>query len=191
MHASRQAPRWLGSTLANGQVSPIVASSNGELAITNEPGNHGARPFWQNEQVERCSPTTLGCVDVAEASGTISFDPTWSQGGSTLAYLVGKVSTDDGFDQKAVAGWYNSLQLWLYSAKTGKYVEATAARGAVVPIWSKSGTNLLYVGNDGLWLLKSPTSTPSEIAGPLFPPNDWNAYFAQVDWTNQFAWSRA
>jgi hypothetical protein len=185
-----QKPVLLARTLEAGQLSPIVASSTGQLAITNEPnGNGGARPFWQNERVVRCDPMTLRCTPIPEAPGTVSFDPLWSPDGSMLAYLVGKVSNNAGFDQQVVAQWYNSLQLRLYSPKAATDVAVSAARGAVVPLWSAKGHRLLYVDNDGIWLLKNTRGQPVEIAGPLLPEKNWSAYFAQLNWSELFAWS--
>ena len=192
--ASGDKPVPLGRTLAGGQVNTIVASANGDLAISDNPGNSGARPFWQNEQVLTCHPTTLSCGPVRSGGGTISFDPVWSPDGSQLAYLVGKEvggESEPGFLQSPVSSWYNSLQLWLYSTRTGRSTELPAAKGAVVPIWSADSKSLLYIDNDGLWLLKTPKSQPSEVAGPLLPPNDWSPYYAQVHWAGLFAWSRS
>ncbi len=192
--ASGDRPVPLGRTLAGGQVSTIVASANGDLAISDNPGSSGARPFWQDEQVLTCHPTTLSCGPVRSAAGTISFDPVWSPDGSLLAYLVGKEvggDSEPGFLQSPVSSWYNSLQLWLYSTGTGRSVELPAAKGAVMPIWSADSKSLLYIDNDGLWLLKTPKSQPVEVAGPLLPPNDWDPYYAQVDWAGLFAWSRS
>jgi len=186
-------PIRLGSTAAGGQVSTIVASVSGELAISNNQGNPGTRPFWQNEQALRCDPDTLSCKAVASTPGTVSFDPVWSADGSQIAYLVGKLNGegDPGFSQRSVSSWYDSLQLWVFSSRTGRSTELPDAKGAVVPIWSANSRSLMYVGDDGLWLLKSPKAQPVEIAGPLLPPNDWNAHFAQVDWAGSFAWSRS
>ena len=175
-------------------MSTIVASANGELAISNNPRNSGTRPFWQNEQVLRCHPTSLSCGPIRLAAGTISFDPVWSPDGSQLAYLVGKEvggESEPGFLQSPVSSWYNSLQLWLYSTRTGRSIELPAAKGAVLPIWSADSKSLLYIDNDGLWLLKTPNSQPVEVAGPLLSPNDWNPYYAQVHWAGLFAWSRS
>ena len=183
-------PRLLGETLSDGAVSPIVASANGELAITEDGG---AEPIWQNQQVERCSPATQSCVPVTQPHRTVSLDPAWSPDGSTLVYLVGNnlgSAGNAGFLQGAVARFYDTLQLRLYTATTGTTRTVPAARGAVVPIWARSGTRLLFVADDGLWLWKNPKGAPSEIAGPLFQPNNWNAFFAQLDWTDQFAWSK-
>jgi hypothetical protein len=193
--ASGDKPIPLGATVAGGQVSTIVASTTGEFAISDQPNPmDGDRPFWQNEQVLRCDPTTLRCAPVASPTSTVSFDPVWSPDGQQLAYLDGKEGPGYGpsaFSQSRVATWYNSLQLWLYSARTGRSTELPAATGAVVPIWSANSRSLLYIGRDGLWLLKNMKGQPVEIAGPLLPPNDWNPYFAQVSWAGTFAWSRS
>jgi hypothetical protein len=192
--ASGDKPVPLGRSLAGGQVGTIVASANGDLAISDNPGNSGARPFWQDEQVLTCHPTTLSCGPVRSAAGTISFDPVWAPDGSQLAYLVGKEvggESEPGFLQSPVSSWYNSLQLWLYSTRTGRSTELPAAKGAVMPIWSADSKSLLYIDNDGLWLLKTPKSQPSEVTGPLLPSNDWNPYYAQVHWAGLFAWSRS
>jgi hypothetical protein len=187
-------PIPLGSTAAGGQVSTIVTSASGELAISDNREYAGIRPFWQNEQVLRCDPTILSCAPVASPPGTVSFDPVWSPDGKQLAYLVGKEGSGEGnagFAQKSVASWYDSLQLWLYSPRTGRSVEVSAAKGAVVPIWSADSKSLLYIDNDGLWLLKTPNSQPVEIVGPLLPPDDWGSYYAQVHWAGTFAWSQS
>jgi len=183
-------PRLLGQTLSDGAVSPIVASANGELAITE---NGGAEPIWQNPQVERCSPATHTCVRVAEPRGAVSLDPAWSPNGSTLVYLVGRNlgnAGDGGFAQFAVTRFYNTLQLWRYTSASGVSGRVPAAQGAVVPVWARSGNGLLFVADDGLWLWKNLRGDPVEVAGPLFNPHAWNAFFAQIDWSDQFAWSR-
>ena len=183
-------PALLGTTLANGTLSNPVASSNGELAITNEPPNVGAVGVGsiplQGQQVRRCSPTTGTCVNVTEPSGTESLDPVWSPNGSDLAYIVGKEFVEP-FSQGVVANWYKSLRLWLYNAKKGTSDDVTSTKGAIAPLWSQDGKNLLYVANDGLWLWKDLKGTPVEVAalGAAGPPS-----FGGTDWTEQFAWSK-
>ncbi|HEY5272779.1 MAG TPA: hypothetical protein VIJ34_06045, partial [Acidimicrobiales bacterium] len=181
-------PHLLGSVLSNGTVQAVEATSTGELAITVDNG--GAKPMWIDQSVENCSQATFRCTPVKKAAGTISLDPAWSADGSALAYEVGKASQNEGFDQKYVSGWYDSLQLWLYRPSTQSNVMVPSARGAVVPSWSTTGHSLLYVADDGIWLWKNLQGTPVEVAGPLLPPTDWKAFYGQIDWSNQFAWSR-
>jgi Tol biopolymer transport system component len=132
-------------------------------------------------------------VPVPQPRGDISLDPVWSPDGTKLAYLVGRdfgSAGGAGFTQRVVARWYDSLQLWLYESPSGRSVRVPAAHGAVVPIWSESGDSLLFVADDGLWLWKHTHGEPVEVAGPLLSLDDWNAYFAQIDWSDRFAWSR-
>jgi Tol biopolymer transport system component len=190
LSAPGDTPKLLGETLSDGAVSPIVASANGELAITE---NGGAEPIWQDPQVERCSPATQTCGRVAEPRGAVSLDPAWSPNGSKLVYLVGRNLGSDGnggFAQSAVARFYDTLQLWLYTPATGVSRTVPAAEGAVVPVWARSGNSLLFVADDGLWRWKNLSGRPREVAGPLLKPDAWNAFFAQIDWSDQFAWSR-
>jgi hypothetical protein len=161
------------------------------LAITD--ARSGAEPLWQGEVVERCSPASQGCAPVREPRETVSIDPAWSPDGSTLVYLVGRElgsAGDAGFAQPAVARFYDTLELLRYDRATASTTRIAPAQGAVVPIWSRSGASLLFVANDGLWLWRLGGGDPVEIAGPIFAPGNWHAFFAQIDWSDQFAWSR-
>ena len=181
-----ESPHLLGSVLSNGTVQAVATTSGGELAITVADG---AKPMWIDQSVESCSQATYQCTPVKKAARTISLDPAWSADGSTLVYEVGKASQNQGFSQRYVSNWYDSLQLWLYRPTTKASIMVPSARGAVVPAWSKTGDNLLYVADDGIWLWKNLKGTPVEVAGPLLPTTDWNAFYGQIDWSNQFAWS--
>jgi hypothetical protein len=105
-----------------------------------------------------------------------------------MVYLVRRASNNDGFNRHDVAKWYNA-QLWRYDTKTEVSAKFSPATGAVVPIWSRDSKNL-YVANDSHWLLMNATGTPAKVAGPLLFPNNWNAYFGQIDWPDKFAWSK-
>ena len=75
--------------------------------------------------------------------------------------------------------------------RTGRSTELRAAKGAVMPIWSADSKSLMYIDNDGLWLLQSSKSSTSR--GSRSPPtsDNWNPYYAQLHWAGSFAWSRS
>jgi hypothetical protein len=118
---------------------------------------------------------------------TVALDPAWSPNGSTLALVRAPDLASAGFPQDVVSAWYAAHQLWLYDPAHQSLRELNAS-GATVPLWSANGTSMLYVAQDGLWLLPSLTGHPVRIAGPLFPPGHWPTFYGQVKWLSQFAW---
>ncbi|MGH2850302.1 MAG: hypothetical protein ACRDLP_06765, partial [Solirubrobacteraceae bacterium] len=194
LDAPRRVPQLLGTTLTDRALSPITASADGQLAITTEPGRSGAEPLWQNEVVERCDPASQRCRPLPPPPGSVSIDPAWSPDGSTLVYLVGRnlgSAGEAGFSQPAVTRFYDTLELRRYDRATASSTTVTSARGAVVPVWSRTDGSLLFVADDGLWLWRVGGGDPVEIAGPIFELGNWHAFFAQIDWSDQFAWSRS
>ena len=184
-------PRPLGDTLSNGTTVAFAAASSGSLAIVNAAvGPYNGRVYWQAKQVQVCDPKPPVCRPLPAPTSTVTVDPSWSPGGTTLAFAEApSVASSDLFDQSAVAGWYGAHQLWLYDAAQRTLRKVGAARGATVPQWSGDGKALLYVAQDGLWLLPGLTESPVEIASPLFQKDKWPSYYAQIDWLGQFAWS--
>ena len=43
--------------------------------------------------------------------------------------------------------------------------------------------------DDAVWLLPNLAGKPVRIATPLYPPNKWPQYYAEIDWAGQFAWT--
>ena len=183
-------PERLGDTLSDGTTVAFAAASNGFLAIVNASAvSDAGRVYWQGKQVEVCEPASRICTPVPTPTGTVTVDPSWAPGGTTLAFVRAPERTRSSFEQSAVAGWYGAHQLWLYGLADRSLHEVGAAAGATAPTWSSDGKSLLYVADDGLWLLTSLTAPPVEVAKPLFPADAWPSYYGQVDWSGQFAWS--
>ena len=64
-----------------------------------------------------------------------------------------------------------------------------------MPSWSHSGTRLLYVSGDGLWLVPATSGPAVEIEHPLVPEAQWRAvarnqlsFYGQIPWSAHFSW---
>lgn len=182
-------PRLLAKTLSDGPTR-VIAAGGGRLAIVADVGDGrgGGRVAWDEKQVQVCHAVD-GCRGLVTTPRTVSVDPAWSPDGATLVFAVAPDNRASGWRQSSLARWFGEHRLLLFNAKTGRIRNVPAANGATVPLWSSDGKSLLYVSGDGLWLLPTLTSTPVEIATPLFPPHNWPSYFAQIAWGAQFAWS--
>jgi dipeptidyl aminopeptidase/acylaminoacyl peptidase len=181
-------PQLLGTTLADTGLDQVAAAPDGRLAIVAEtPGpGMGGRLIWQDRTVKICGPVAA-CAAVPSPASTVTLDPAWSPGGAALALVHAPYRASPAFPQNVVAAWYDAHQLWLYDPAR-RSLRKLNASGATVPAWSADGRSLLYVAQDGIWLLPSLTGRPARIAGPLFPPGNWPTYYGQIQWLSQFAW---
>ncbi len=178
-------PRLLGRTLSDGGTDAIAAGANGDLAIVTDHG--GGRAAWQDKQVELCGP--ISCQPLPHAPTTVTVDPAWSSNGKTLAYAQPPNVAIGPWSQKRIAAWFAAHRILLYNGANGRTRSVPEARGATAVNWSANHGSLLYVRDDALWLLPTLTSQPVRIATPLFPPNNWPQYYAEIAWSAQFAWS--
>ena len=183
-------PHPIAQTLSDGTTDVIAAASQGELAVVADVshGRGGGRDVWDKKQVRVCTPSG-GCRGLVSRQSKVTADPVWSPDGSKLAFVEAPDYADPGWPQKVLQRWYDDHRLLLYDARTGTRRGVPAATGATVPVWSANGKSLLYISHDGLWLLPTLSAQPVEIASPLFLPNDWPAYYGQIAWGAQFAWS--
>lgn len=178
-------PRLLGQTLSDGGTDAIAPNANGNLAIVIDHG--GGRAAWQHKQVEVCGPNS--CQPLPHRLGTVTVDPAWSSNGKTLAYAQAPNVAVGPWSQQRIAAWFAAHRILLYNAANGHTRSVPEARGATAVNWSANDHSLLYVRNDALWLLPTLTSKPVRIATPLFPPDNWPQYYAEIPWSAQFAWS--
>jgi hypothetical protein len=189
-------PHFLGETVTNDSDGPPSATTTGLLTFVNDTGSFPRVP-WMGKQVEVCSPVSLSCSAVPAPAGDVTEDPAWSSSGTTLAYVAAPSSDTSEFLAPAVSSWYAAHLLELYNPETQSASQVDAVSGATVPAWSMSGKSLVYVANNGLWLLPSPADRPNEIASPLFARTSSPlsgpgipSYYGEIDWSQQFGWSR-
>jgi hypothetical protein len=110
------------------------------------------------------------------------------------------LSSQNGRDTKETVGdflpstvldWYSTHHLFLLAAGSSRPAEVPATQGAAAPTWSADGKNILYVAGNYLWLLRRTGSRPVKVAGPILVPSVWGAFFGEVNWQSDFAWSEA
>lgn len=165
----------------------VSIGTNGVLAI----GSGGNRYAWMTKSVETCVVATARCAVVHTPSGELTFDPTWSPSGKTLAFVEAPSSAVGNFFQSTLTKWYSTHHLWLLSSGSSQPTEVKNTEGASVPVWSSNGRSLLYESADALWLIPKPGATPTKIATPLFSPGAWPSYYGQIAWGSEFSWSAA
>lgn len=177
----------LGRTLSDKTDDPVSAGVRGEVAVVVDRG--GGRSAWQGKQVELCSQATHACRVLPHVRGDVTVEPIWTRDGRTLIYAEAPNVTTGPYTQKQIVGWFSAHRLLVYDTVTGRVRSLPAAHGATAVNVSEDGRSLLYVRNDALWLLPTLSGKPVRIVEPLFPPRKWPQYYAQVAWSDQFAWS--
>ena len=137
-----------------------------------------------------CSSGSLTCSAVPSPAGDVTEDPVWSPSGSMLAYIAAPSLNSSGFLTSAVSSWYDSHALGLYDPDAQSASRGGSAPGATVPIWSSDSKSLLYVAHDALWLLPTLASQPVEVSSPLYAQSTPPSFYGEIDWSQQFSWSR-
>jgi hypothetical protein len=176
----------LGFTLL---LPPFLATSPAQQVVAVDNG--GDRVLWDNKTILLCAPAG-GCTGLPGGTPrATNLDPALSPTGPALAFVHADaaLSRKQTFDQKSIAAWYATRTLWLYVPGTPAHPLLAAGTQIADPTSSRSGKLLLYVRNDGLWLINPASSKarPTKVVGKLFV-GAWPNYYAYIDWRDQFAW---
>jgi WD40 repeat protein len=182
-------PRLLAETLSV-QTTRVLADTRDAVAVVADisHGVNGGRVFWDAKQVQICTPAARPCHPVVVDSSKVTVDPAWSPNGRQLAFVEAPDRRTGGWGQHALTEWYAEHVLRLYDIRSRRLRTIATATGATAPMWSRDGKSLLYVADDGLWLLPGLETRPVRIAAPLYRPAGWPSYFGQIAWTAQLAW---
>ena len=164
----------------------VTLGAPGRFALTNGFDRYATL----TKNVEVCSAVAGRCSSVPAGRGQISFDPVFSPGGATLAYVQAPPTSQTDFEQRHVVAWYATHTLWTL-APGGAGREIPGAGGASTPTWSADGRTILYTANDALWIVPANgRSAPgADRRTACSAPRRWPASWFQVDWQDQFAWS--
>lgn len=181
-------PHALAETLLNS--SWLAWSPDGRtLAVV----AGGSRSIWGGaKHVETCAVAVDTCTDVDTPPGTVTLSPAWSPHG-VLGFIDGTATgpfASDGlafYSEGWIARWTATNELWT-QAPGHPAQRASATPGIVAVQWDRSGSDVLTVRDDSLWLGPVGTASSARVAGPLFASAAPSGYYGQVDWTTQFSW---
>ena len=180
-------PVTLGFTLL---FPPFLATSPAQRVVAVDNG--GDRVLWDDKTILLCAPAG-GCQGLPGGMPrATNLDPALSPAGPALAFVHASaaLSRPQLFDQASIAAWYATRSLWVY-VPGGLAHQIPAAGTAVAdPTWSSDGKLLLYVRDDGLWLINPFAGSAARaipVVSALFS-GAWPNYYAYVNWRAQFAW---
>jgi dipeptidyl aminopeptidase/acylaminoacyl peptidase len=176
-------PATLGTTLV---YPAFVSAGRGAGVAAISAGVD--RYEWDSKNIRVCE-FTGGCAGLPAGSpGATNTDPALSPGGKYLAFVHGAATSPGDMAQGPVSKWYATRALWLDTLASGQVRRLAVAGTSVAdPTWSANGKRLLYVRDNGLWLLNADGGAPARIVASLFK-GAWPNYYFYIDWPDQFAW---
>ncbi len=160
----------------------------------------GDRVIWSGgKQITLCSAAGT-CAPVAQPAGAVSVDPSWSPGGTAIAFArlsaSGPFGPDGhaGFSPYWITRWEATSRLWIVSPDgSGARPLAAAGPGAVDPAWGSDGS-LLFVRDDSIWLLPAGAAAAARLTGPLGALSGaayYRTYYGYVPYPQLVAWTLA
>lgn len=149
----------------------------------------GDRYAWVGKHVELCDAATAACEVLRTPAGSLSLSPAWSPDRTTLAFVEARAEPAGMIGQAQVSSWYATHELDLLAAGASRPTAVAGTSGAAQPVWSSDSKSLLFVRDDKLFLIARVGEPPVEVAGSLFSAGAWSAYYGEVDWGAEFAWS--
>lgn len=189
-------PRPLTITLVNrfwlswlGQDGTLVAVVGGD------------RRVWMGKSLALCRVPKGQCETVPSPPGTVALDPSASPDGRQVAFVHavsrgeagGWVScsttsacndraSQEAQARQALLSWMRARTLWLLDPQTGATRQVLAAGSGVYgPVWSRDGKALLFVKENGIWLLDLAAGQARRIVYPLV--DDWAPFGFYGQWS--------
>jgi Tol biopolymer transport system component len=190
---------WIAGRRSH-QLAPAVLVHGSWLAFsggsTVAVASGGDRRIWfGHKRITRCRATG-DCTPVAQPSGVVSLDPSWSPTGKLLVFARASASGPFGphghasFSPYWIRRWEATSRLWAVGASGSVATPlASVGAGALDPVWGSDGS-LLFVRDDSVWLLPPGAANPVEVAGPLGALTG-QTYYGYVPYPNLIAWTLA
>jgi Tol biopolymer transport system component len=183
--------------LGHAQAKPLTSSlahrewlaftPNGDLLVN--AGN--GRTVWTNKHLETCDIKAGICQPLAHPQGIVSLDPAPSPDGKRVALVAAKELAPDvaGFKPEQLKEWVATRTLWVVNSDgSDAHALPAAGTGIYQPMWSKDGSQILYVRDNALWLIGAKGGEPQRVVGPFPGDPDLFGFYGYVSFSNTVAW---
>lgn len=167
LRSLRLADRHVDTLISSSPLDPssLTWSPDGHSLIVVK--SHSSRVGYDHA-LELCDARTATCRPVPQQAGTVALAPAWSRDGQSIAFISAPEARSFATAQD-VEAWKRTTRLVV------KPIVGTGRRGLVIPapqlsrpLWSRDGRHILYVSDDGVWMLDIDTRTVHQvIAGPI------------------------
>jgi len=159
------------------------------------------RPVYFGKYLAICVVSLPSCQRVVLNARLGPSDPSWSPDGKYVALALARdLPGNWSFSSvSAYAKWDQTRKLWIYNVRTRKaHMVVRAGSTISAPAWSRDSKELMFVREDGLWIMRARAGTPTRIvqllpSGSPIPGETASAlsYYGHMDWKALFAWSGA
>ena len=193
--------------LSGGTPTTLATTLVGDrwLAVDSNPGANrvavvagAGRYVWMSDRhVEVCHLPAARCTPVQEAAGSLTLAPAWTATGTLLTVEASARPPFGSFGGSlgpaSMAAWDSTDRLVQSTAPAWTTTGASAAgSGVVLAVPARTGTAVLLVRADAVWLWHPSAHTdPVRIAGPLAVPMAPTGYDGEFDWASTVAWTAA
>lgn len=169
-----------------------VPDGSGVTMVTGED-----RALWNAKTITYCNVSGHCGPAQSALPAPVNLDPASSQwrGQPDLAFAHCAAEPSQAASPQTLTAWYRTCSLWYAAGAGGNAAAVTrAGAGVAAPTWSGADGDLLYVRDDGLWLIpmRQPSGAPSTapalpVVGRLFAGH-WPNADGYTAWQSQFAW---
>lgn len=124
-----------------------------------------SRFISETKSLTLCRTGTDTCSDLAQPSGTVSVEPSWSADGKSIVFVRGADTRDPDSTT-----WLPTTGLYLYDPGTGSARPVGGSpRSVGYPRFTADATQLVFQSGTGLMVLNLGTGTVRQLAAGLSP----------------------
>lgn len=159
--------------LAGGAPRPLVRTLTHRSWLSWGPDGRllvvagGGRETWTNKRLAVCDVQAGACRSLPAPRGTVALDAAWSPGGRRIAFVSAPAGSTSP----------KGRMLWVENADgSGAHPVAGAGGDVAAPMWSRDGRRILYVRDDGMWIIPSAGGKARRVFWPPRNPPSPSGY---------------